>query len=300
MRLFTLRPSLHPLPSLRLCRRARRPRPLRPRPPLRLLLLLRPPLPPQLSRRILAHRRQLRAKLPTACKTPRLSSAWQAVLATLKKNKAAYGVLFLNTKAVYDAGKRILLIEFPAENAFAFKAVQKQDVQDAVSAALTQACGSAVPFAYSQAGASAPASPAAASAARPASAVSASPAASAAPRAQAAASHAQAPVASTSRPQPQPQPQPSAAMPTYDVPPYEDEQVPYDDFDVPAPAPAMPDASPVPAAQPARMPQPQSAPASIPASAPATVQSSPADPSDLQAILAAGFGAGVVVEEVKE
>ncbi|MBU5404869.1 DNA polymerase III subunit gamma/tau [Paraeggerthella hongkongensis] len=233
-----------------------------------------------------------------------LQRVWQAVLATLKKNKAAYGVLFLNTKAVYDAGKRILLIEFPAENAFAFKAVQKQDVQDAVSAALTQACGSAVPFAYSQAGASAPASPAAASAARPASAVSASPAASAAPRAQAAASHAQAPVASTSRPQPQPQPQPSAAMPTYDVPPYEDEQVPYDDFDVPAPAPAMPDASPVPAAQPARMPQPQSAPASIPASAPAstpaTVQSSPADPSDLQAILAAGFGAGVVVEEVKE
>ncbi|MFR1638434.1 MAG: hypothetical protein ACLSVD_04210 [Eggerthellaceae bacterium] len=32
-----------------------------------------------------------------------MQRVWQAVLATLKKNKAAYGVLFLNTKAVYDA-----------------------------------------------------------------------------------------------------------------------------------------------------------------------------------------------------
>ena len=69
---------------------------------------------------------QLKASLQNPAALQRV---WQAVLATLKKNKAAYGVLFLNTKAVYDAGKDTLIIEFPAENSFAFKAVQKPDVQ---------------------------------------------------------------------------------------------------------------------------------------------------------------------------
>ena len=82
---------------------------------------------------------QLKASLQNPAALQRV---WQAVLATLKKNKAAYGVLFLNTKAVYDAGKDTLIIEFPAENSFAFKAVQKPDVQEAVSVALNQACGS--------------------------------------------------------------------------------------------------------------------------------------------------------------
>ena len=83
---------------------------------------------------------QLKASLQNPAALQRV---WQAVLATLKKNKAAYGVLFLNTKAVYDAGKDTLIIEFPAENSFAFKAVQKPDVQEAVSVALNQACGRA-------------------------------------------------------------------------------------------------------------------------------------------------------------
>ena len=61
---------------------------------------------------------QLKASLQNPAALQRV---WQAVLATLKKNKAAYGVLFLNTKAVYDAGKDTLIIEFPAENSFAFK-----------------------------------------------------------------------------------------------------------------------------------------------------------------------------------
>ena len=43
---------------------------------------------------------QLKASLQNPAALQRV---WQAVLATLKKNKAAYGVLFLNTKAVYDA-----------------------------------------------------------------------------------------------------------------------------------------------------------------------------------------------------
>ena len=104
---------------------------------------------------------QLKASLQNPAALQRV---WQAVLATLKKNKAAYGVLFLNTKAVYDAGKDTLIIEFPAENSFAFKAVQKPDVQEAVSVALNQACGESLHFAYAQGGAVACSGPAPAAA----------------------------------------------------------------------------------------------------------------------------------------
>ena len=57
---------------------------------------------------------QLKASLQNPAALQRV---WQAALATLKKNKAAYGVLFLNTKAVYDerngaAGHRVPGREF--------------------------------------------------------------------------------------------------------------------------------------------------------------------------------------------
>ena len=232
-----------------------------------------------------------------------LQRIWQAALATLKKNKAAYGVLFLNTKAVYDAGKRMLMIEFPAENAFAFKAVQKPDVQDAVSAALAQACGEALPFAYTQAGSAVPAA-VPAPAARPAAPAASAPIPRPAAPAQV---PAPAPRPQTLVPAPATRPQPAA--PAYDIPPYDDEQVPYDDFDAPAPVPAMPEpamSAPAPssAPAPAPAPRPQPAPASqpqpAPASAPQPVPATPADPGDLQAILAAGFGDGVIVQEVRE
>ncbi len=93
-----------------------------------------------------------------------LQRIWSSAIASLKKSKAAYGVLFLNTKAVLDEGRGMLIIEFPVENAFAFNAVQKPDVQDAVSAALAQSCGAAIPFAFSKGpsqGASAAAAPSA-------------------------------------------------------------------------------------------------------------------------------------------
>ncbi|MCB7039284.1 DNA polymerase III subunit gamma/tau [Eggerthella sinensis] len=227
---------------------------------------------------------QLKASLQNPAALQRV---WQAALATLKKNKAAYGVLFLNTKAVYDERNGLLVIEFPAENSFAFKAVQKSDVQDAVGVALSQACGEALPFAYAQAG----------SAPVPAGAAVSAPA----PRPAAAAAPAPAP-----RPQPAPAPQPAprpapapapSATPDYDIPPYEDEVVPYDDgFVSSAPAPA-------PAPMPAPAPAPTTAPTPAPAPAPASAAPSPASaqsPDDLKAILAAGFGAGVRVEEVKE
>lgn len=236
---------------------------------------------------------QLKASLQNPAALQRV---WQAVLATLKKNKAAYGVLFLNTKAVYDAGKDTLIIEFPAENSFAFKAVQKPDVQEAVSVALNQACGESLHFAYAQGGAVATA---AAPASRPAP--SPAPAPTPTPRPTS---------VSAQRPQPQPQqaapavsapaPRPTS-VPDYDIPPYEDEVVPYDDGYVssaPTPAPAPdPAAAPTAAAAPAPVPAPAPVDARTSATPEPAVQQSP---EELQAILAAGFGDGVRVEEVRE
>ncbi|RDC20342.1 DNA polymerase III subunit gamma/tau [Eggerthella lenta] len=228
---------------------------------------------------------QLKASLQNPAALQRV---WQAVLATFKKNKAAYGVLFLNTKAVYDAGKDTLIIEFPAENSFAFKAVQKPDVQEAVSVALNQACGESLHFAYAQGGAVATA---AAPAARPAPSPTPRPTPAPAQRPQ----QPQQAAPAVSAPAPRPKP-----VPDYDIPPYEDEVVPYDDGYVssaPTPAPAPdPASAPTPAAVPA-----PAAPAPVDARTSATpepaVQQSP---EELQAILAAGFGDGVRVEEVRE
>ena len=228
---------------------------------------------------------QLKASLQNPAALQRV---WQAVLATLKKNKAAYGVLLLNTKAVYDAGKDTLIIEFPAENSFAFKAVQKPDVQEAVSVALNQACGESLHFAYAQGGAVATA---AAPAARPAPSPTPRPTPAPAQRPQ----QPQQAAPAVSAPAPRPKP-----VPDYDIPPYEDEVVPYDDGYVssaPTPAPAPdPASAPTPAAVPA-----PAAPAPVDARTSATpepaVQQSP---EELQAILAAGFGDGVRVEEVRE
>ena len=234
---------------------------------------------------------QLKASLQNPAALQRV---WQAVLATLKKNKAAYGVLFLNTKAVYDAGKDTLIIEFPAENSFAFKAVQKPDVQEAVSAALNQACGESLHFAYAQGGAVATAAaPAARPAPTSASAPSPTPRPTPAPAQRPQQPQQAAPAVSAPAPRPTP-------VPDYDIPPYEDEVVPYDDGYVssaPTPAPAPDPAS---APTPAAVPTP-AAPAPVDARTSATpepaVQQSP---EELQAILAAGFGDGVRVEEVRE
>ena len=118
-----------------------------------------------------------------------LQRIWSSAIASLKKSKAAYGVLFLNTKAVLDEGRGMLVIEFPVENAFAFNAVQKPDVQDAVSAALAQSCGAAIPFAFSKGPSQG------ASAAAPSASSSGVSARSATQQAQPQASHAERPSA---------------------------------------------------------------------------------------------------------
>ena len=198
-----------------------------------------------------------------------LQRMWQGALAELKRKKAAYGVLFLGTKAVWNAQTGMLAIEFPKENAFAFKAVQKPDVQAAVADALAQSCaGQAVPFAYQQAGAApvaaaAPApsrpQPQARSAQRPMPAAQQRPAAPAAAPVPMAQQRPAAPAAAPAPAAPQ-RPQRAAA----DVPPWEDDQVPYGDMDAPMPEDELLNAP----AGPARFSQPHPAGAPRPAARP--------------------------------
>lgn len=106
-----------------------------------------------------------------------LQRSWQQAMAQLKKAKAAYGVLFLNTKAVFEEASSSLAIDFPAENDFAFRAVQKPDVQDELERAIAQAFGCALPFRLTKGGSSAGGASAAsaASAAAPAASRAAQP-----------------------------------------------------------------------------------------------------------------------------
>lgn len=226
-----------------------------------------------------------------------LQRMWQGALAELKRKKAAYGVLFLGTKAVWNAQTGMLAIEFPKENAFAFKAVQKPDVQAAVADALAQSCaGQAVPFAYQQAGA-APVAAAAPAPSRPQSAqgrpAAQMPAQPAPSRPQPQARSAQRPMpaaqqrpaAPAAAPVPMAQQRPAApaAAPApaapqrpqraaADVPPWEDDQVPYGDMDAPMPEDELLNAP----AGPARSSQPHPAgaprPAARPQAAPVTAQ----------------------------
>lgn len=220
-----------------------------------------------------------------------LQRMWQGALAELKRKKAAYGVLFLGTKAVWNAQTGMLAIEFPKENAFAFKAVQKPDVQAAVADALAQSCaGQAVPFAYQQAGAApvavaapAPSRPQPAQA-RPAAQMPAQPAPSR-PQPQARSAQRpmpaaqQRPAAPAAAPAPMAQQRPAAPAAAQrpqraaaDVPPWEDDQVPYGDMDAPMPEDELLNAP----AGPARSAQPHPAgaprPATRPQTAPVTAQ----------------------------
>ena len=163
-----------------------------------------------------------------------LQRLWAGVLASLKKSKAAYGVLFMNTKAVFDAAAGALLIEFPAENDFAFHAVQKPDVQAELAQALRREAHGDIPFELRKGGASAPmaSAPAAASAFNvpaPASQSVPAPSAASASPMSGAPSSVSAPAVPASAAAPASSPAPA---PDDDRPPYDD-YVPYDDEDIP-------------------------------------------------------------------
>ncbi|WP_451917168.1 DNA polymerase III subunit gamma/tau [Adlercreutzia rubneri] len=167
-----------------------------------------------------------------------LQRLWAGVLASLKKSKAAYGVLFMNTKAVFDAAAGALLIEFPAENDFAFRAVQKPDVQAELAQALRREAHGDIPFELRKGGASAPmaSAPAAASAFNvPAPASQSVPAPSAASSTASASPMSGAPSSVNAPAVPAPAAAPAsspAPAPDDDRPPYDD-YVPYDDADIP-------------------------------------------------------------------
>lgn len=164
-----------------------------------------------------------------------LQRLWAGVLASLKKSKAAYGVLFMNTKAVFDAAAGALLIEFPAENDFAFRAVQKPDVQAELAQALRREAHGDIPFELRKGGASAPmaSDPAAASAFNaPAPVAQSVPAPSAASSAASASPMSGAPSSVNAPAVPAPAAASPAPAPDDDRPPYDD-YVPYDDADIP-------------------------------------------------------------------
>ena len=244
-----------------------------------------------------------------------LQRLWAGVLASLKKSKAAYGVLFMNTKAVFDAAAGALLIEFPAENDFAFRAVQKPDVQAELAQALRREAHGDIPFELRKGGASAPmaSAPAAASAFNaPAPVAQSVPAPSAASSAASASPMSGAPSSVNAPVVPVPAAAPAsspAPAPDDDRPPYDD-YVPYDDADIPledpfaaraaspqgaatSPAPSVPanaasaapsevppweDASQVPAPSGATPAAPASAPAPSPAPSMATPSASALPP----------------------
>ena len=164
-----------------------------------------------------------------------LQRLWAGVLASLKKSKAAYGVLFMNTKAVFDAAAGALLIEFPAENDFAFRAVQKPDVQAELVQALRREAHGDIPFELRKGGTSAPmaSAPAAASAFNaPAPVARSVPAPSAASSAASASPMSGAPSSVNVPAVPASAAASPAPTPDDDRPPYDD-YVPYDDADIP-------------------------------------------------------------------
>ena len=263
---------------------------------------------------------------------------WQAALSAVKKQKQAYGVLFMNTKAHFDEAANLVRVVFPAEAAFAFNAVQKPEVQEALSEALAKALGSAVPFAFERAGqASQRSAQSEASesqqafqrqvAAQPASQparqqVSDQPPAQAANRAQqsqgtmgASSQGGQVPPISQTS---QSYAERADDMPPYEEVPYEDapyEPVPYEEFDAsPSDEPATyRREAPMGAQQPAEA-APPSGVVGVPASEgpDAATSASPIepnltpdgafaeDPSNVEALLQAGFGGGVVFSEIEE
>ncbi|WP_304424742.1 DNA polymerase III subunit gamma/tau [uncultured Adlercreutzia sp.] len=239
---------------------------------------------------------EVAATLSNAASLQRL---WAGALATLKKAKAAYGVLFMNTKAVFDAASGTLVVEFPAENDFAFRAVQKADVQAELAEALRREARADIPFELRKAGATGAARAAAPAAPVPSAASAPAPAPAPAAAAPVAAPAPVPPAAPAAPAVPAPAvpsaPAPAAPAPDDDRPPYDD-YVPYGDDDIPfeAPAPAAPAASaevtPWESAASSTSSAPAApSPAPVAASAPAPAPTAPAAPAPAAAPSSAGL-----------
>lgn len=80
-----------------------------------------------------------------------LQRIWKTVLQRVKSEKTAYGVLFLNTKVVFDKQKQDVVIEFPLESVFAYSAVQKPDVRKILLRAFEETLGYMISVRFAQA-----------------------------------------------------------------------------------------------------------------------------------------------------
>ncbi len=239
-----------------------------------------------------------------------LQRIWQAALSAVKKQKQAYGVLFMNSKVSFDAAEGMLTVAFPSESTFAFNAVQKPDVQDALAAALERAVGASVPFCYEQAGTTTHVQGRARQAESPRrQRIEQTPQVQSQPQPQPPQPQSQPEPQPKPEPQPQPEPapQPQSGAPqsqpvvnNYDDVPYEQvpyddipyDPVPYDDFGEVA-APASRDQS--------FQQDADTATGASPIEANLTPEGAIAEkPDDIQAMLQAGFGGGVVFSEVDE
>jgi DNA polymerase-3 subunit gamma/tau len=90
-----------------------------------------------------------------------LQRVWRSTVTAVKKEKVSYGVLFVNVKVQADESGQGILVEFPADNPFAFSMASKSDVQDVLKRAIEQAAGASIPFSCVQAKGAAPTQPAA-------------------------------------------------------------------------------------------------------------------------------------------
>ena len=231
-----------------------------------------------------------------------MQRVWQAALVALKKQKQAYGVLFMNTKARFDADANTVRIVFPSEASFAFNAAQKPDVQEALAAAIGRAAGASVPFLFERAGQTVRTqTQTAKQVSQPAPTPTPEPASQSMPVPTPEPTPQPAPI-----PSPQPEPRGSTA-PLGDEPreyvPYDEmpyEYVPYEEFEEPSPKASAAQANNT---RPAQHPT-NRAEANDVSLASATSQASQdtgaEDPADIEALLQAGFGGNVIFSEIQE
>ncbi len=247
---------------------------------------------------------------------------WHAITTALRKANPARGVLFMNAKVSSDTQQTGLLIEFSADNSFAYTAAQKKEVQQLLAQTIEQVAGGAVPYrlAIAAGGKKAPAAsrtaPVAPAATPTASAPSQTTPAAAAP-APAASTTPAAPAtpsqAAAATPEPAVTPTASAPSQVAASPAPMDDQVPldvYDSFTLPTdptaeqPAPQS-TATPENAVQ---QPQPVASQASQQASAaseqPAqsiqapSAETNQSEEERIKALLTNSFGEGIKFEDI--
>lgn len=75
-----------------------------------------------------------------------LQRTWRSVVAHVKRRNISHGVLFVNVKAHAEEDGSGVVVEFPADNPFAFAMAGKTEVQEAIAEAFYQVTGVSIPF----------------------------------------------------------------------------------------------------------------------------------------------------------